>query len=76
MVSSTSDIFLLAANNDVKGLQRLFSERIASPNDVDYSTGQTALLVSHFTSCTLAASTRSNALIVLEFERSGYICHC
>ena len=46
VVSSTADIFQLTHADDASGLQRLFSNRSASPNDVDILTSRSALQVS------------------------------
>ena len=48
IVPSDAEIFRLADFNDVTGLQRLFSRRLASPNDLLAYTGVNALIVRLF----------------------------
>ena len=55
IVSSTSESFRMIWKNDVDGLKRLFTQRLASPNDV-LPNGQTALLVRQLSSHTAVIS--------------------
>ena len=47
-VPGNADIFRLVIQNDIKGLQRIFSIGIASPNDIGLTGGITALMASQF----------------------------
>ena len=55
-VSSRSTVFTLAQHGNIKGMQRLFEQRVASPYDISIEEGRSALHVCGLASLTLVTS--------------------